>query len=163
MDSPITIIKGWILLTAQHSNQRAVTEQCTNSRRCVRPLHSIHCQPACPSASSRLPSLIQMFLMLARKPKMMKSLPSRGIRRRPILKANNLHKNHRRPRDRREAMDEDSATYADDQHIPPSVTANRAKGQAPGMLMCFCLSLLEFQTHKSIATVRGRPGCLRFE
>ena len=41
---------------------------------------------ACPSAYSRLPSLIQMFLMQARKPKTIKSLSSPGIRR-PILKA----------------------------------------------------------------------------
>ena len=33
-----------------------------------------------------------------------------------------------------EATEEDSASYADDQQKPPSVTA---KGQAPGMFMCF--------------------------
>ena len=38
-----------------------------------------------------------------------------------------------------EAMEEDSASDADDQQKPPSVTA---KGQAPGMLMYFCLFLL---------------------
>ena len=70
--------------------QRAVAEQCTNCRLCVWPWHRIHCQPACPSASYRLPSLIQIFLMLARKPNMMKCLPSRGFPC-PILKANNLH------------------------------------------------------------------------
>ena len=85
--------------------QRAVIEQCTNCGLGIWPLHRIHCQPACPSASSRLPSLIQMFLMLARKPKMMKGQTG-------------------------EAMEEDSASYADDQHIPPSVTA---KKQALGM------------------------------
>ena len=41
-----------------------MTEQCTNCRLFVWPLHSIHCQPACSSASSRPPSLIQMFLIL---------------------------------------------------------------------------------------------------
>ena len=42
-----------------------MTEQCTNCRLCVWPLHRIHCQQACPSASSRLPSLIQMFMIPA--------------------------------------------------------------------------------------------------
>ena len=36
-------------------------------------------------------------------------------------------------------MEEDSASNADNQHIPPSVTA---KGQALGMLWIFCLFLL---------------------
>ena len=89
LDSPITMIKGWILQITRHSNNSSA---CHDQTVCVWPLHSIHCQPACPSASSRLSSLIQpeMFLMLALKLKMMKLLASPGIRR-PILKANNLH------------------------------------------------------------------------
>ena len=89
-----------------------------------------------------------------RKPKMMKSLASLGIRC-PILKANHLHRNRRRPRDRLEATEEDSASDADDQQTPPSVTVKR---RAQGMLMYFCLFLLYFQTNKSIATARGPPG-----
>ena len=126
--------------------QRAVTVQCTNCRLCIWPLHSIHCQPACPSTSSRLPPLIQMFLMLALKQKMMKSLAKPGIGP-PILTSNNLQLSKAEGQTG-EAMEEASASYADDQHIPPSVTA-----EGLGMLKYFCLFLLEFQTNKSIATM----------
>ena len=72
--------------------QLAVTKQCSSSRRCVWPLHPIHCQPACPRASPRLPSLIpsQMFLMVVLKLKMMKSQASLGIHG-PSLTTYNLH------------------------------------------------------------------------
>ena len=89
---PLQLSRGGFskLLDTATILQRAVTEQCTNSRLCVWPLHCIHCQPACPSATCRLPSLIQMFLMLVLKQKMMKSLANSGIHG-LILKANNLY------------------------------------------------------------------------
>ena len=57
-------------------------------------------------------------------------------------------------------MEEDSASNADDQHIPPSVTA---KEQALALWVCewifvffFYNFKIEVQTNKSVATVRGK-------
>ena len=51
LDSPITMIKGWNLQAARHSNNSPERSDQTvyKFRLCVWPLHSIHCQPACSS------------------------------------------------------------------------------------------------------------------
>ena len=71
--------------------QLAVTKQCTSSRRCVWPLHPIHCQPACPRASSSLK--FQATLSHPNVPdgsEIIKSQATLGIHC-PSLTTNNLH------------------------------------------------------------------------
>ena len=53
-----------------------------------------------------------------------------------------------------EAMEEDSASDAEDQQKPPSVTA---KGHAPGMLMYFCLFLLNKQINHNSSRTSWAP------